>query len=360
MDTSLKKIGAGVASVLAAGVFGAANMNLEPSILDYPLLADKPIEKLEWVYHAQEILRLEHNEMGRQFREGIITEQQWNEYLEKSFDEKSKWLGYEASILRTELGYTGFEIMSTSTKEEAYRQEAEQKAFEKSTRWNTKTDEILVKNIAAAATEDFTTYTENDPNSKITVTASKIDIAALARPDSARVYKDMTSAHFSGNFEHLFEGYSGSATTDGGSWLAWAVANSTSILSNSTDTSIFVRWYQESGTDVRFYIGCAGGQAGVLSLNQNTVYYIKVKRNEAVGTFGTAYVYVYSDSGRTTLVGSNSIALVTALYDYQYIYGFANMGGAAGFFFTGYLQNLNLQETPAASPVVPNQTIIFE
>lgn len=199
------------------------------------------------------------------------------------------------------------------------------------------------------AYQDFSTYTEDDPNAKITVTSTKIDVAALARPDAARVYKDMGSNHFAGDFEHLYEGYSGAATTDGGSWIAWAVANVTNLLSNSTDTAIFCRWYQESSTDVRFYIGHAGGQAGVFSLNQDQLYYIKLKRDEAVGTYGTAYVYVYSDSGRTSLIGSNSVTLATAKYDFQYLYGFANMGGAAGFFFTGYLQNLDIQEAAAAT-----------
>lgn len=348
-----------VTTFVVMGTLGVGNLNLKPSIFQYPLLADEPIEKLEWVYKAQEVLRLEHNEMGRQYREGIIKEYQWDEYLAKSFDEKSKWLGHEASVLRTELGYTGYEILSTSTKAEAYRQEQEQRAFEKSTRWDVKTDAIFVSNIAEAAVEDFTTYTENDPNAKITVTSTKVDIAGLAEEDAARVYKDMGATHFSGNFEHLVEVYTAAAMTDGINFMSWGVSNSATMLSTSLGTGIAGRTYQEASNDVRFYITIASVQAGVSSLNENTLYYITYKRDEAIGTYGTAYVYVYSNSSRTTLLGSNSVALVTALYDYQYVYGFANYGNSAGAFVTtAYTQNLDLQEAaPATAPA--NQGIIF-
>ena len=54
------------------------------------------------------------------------------------------------------------------------------------------------------AIEDFSTYTETDPNSKIAVTSSKIDVSAIDRGDNAYVYDDKGSNFFDGDFEFLF------------------------------------------------------------------------------------------------------------------------------------------------------------
>jgi len=54
---------------------------------------------------------------------------------------------------------------------------------------------------ASPAYEDFTTYTEEDPNSHITKNSSRVTFSNLTRPESAYVYKDFGSGYFSGDFE---------------------------------------------------------------------------------------------------------------------------------------------------------------
>ena len=49
---------------------------------------------------------------------------------------------------------------------------------------------LLFPNVSLGAVEDFTTYTEADPNSKITVTSSKIDVDTMRSDDEGYVYKD--------------------------------------------------------------------------------------------------------------------------------------------------------------------------
>lgn len=57
--------------------------------------------------------------------------------------------------------------------------------------------------VGYSASEDFSTYTENDPNSDITITGTgnvRIDVVTMRRDVSARVYKDFTADHF-GDFQ---------------------------------------------------------------------------------------------------------------------------------------------------------------
>src|SRR3990172_12759017 len=55
------------------------------------------------------------------------------------------------------------------------------------------------------AYEDFTTYTEVDPNNRFSVATNVITITELTRTEDAYIYKDQSAGHFSGDFEHLFK-----------------------------------------------------------------------------------------------------------------------------------------------------------
>ena len=51
-------------------------------------------DRFEFAYAAQEKLRLEHNEMGRRFREKEITKEEWEKYLDNNFNPKNRELSY--------------------------------------------------------------------------------------------------------------------------------------------------------------------------------------------------------------------------------------------------------------------------
>ncbi|GAH55610.1 unnamed protein product, partial [marine sediment metagenome] len=76
------------------------------------------------------------------------------------------------------------------------------------------------------AIEDFTDYAEEDPNTDITKTASRITTDTMRRDVSAYVYKDKGSGHFSGNFEHKVDVRLTAAGTNYGTVIHWALANS--------------------------------------------------------------------------------------------------------------------------------------
>ncbi len=74
------------------------------------------------------------------------------------------------------------------------------------------------------ANENFTTYTEVDPNSRITKTSTKVTWAALDRNETAYVYKDKGVDFFDGDFTHLLTVYM--TTLVNGSYVyAWALTN---------------------------------------------------------------------------------------------------------------------------------------
>jgi len=65
------------------------------------------------------------------------------------------------------------------------------------------------------------------------------------------------------------------------------------------------------------------------SLSQNTDYYLTLKRDEAIGTYGTLYAYIYSDSARTTLVDTLTVTL-TEKQDFRYLFGMISYDSATG------------------------------
>lgn len=49
--------------------------------IKFPINCTELKDKLKFAYRAQELLRLEHNDMGRQYRENKISDLQWKSYI---------------------------------------------------------------------------------------------------------------------------------------------------------------------------------------------------------------------------------------------------------------------------------------
>ena len=60
-----------------------------------------------------------------------------------------------------------------------------------------------------AALQNFTTFTEVDPNTRISKTATRVTWTDITKPEDAYVYKDMTADYFDGDFTHYLTLYSG-------------------------------------------------------------------------------------------------------------------------------------------------------
>jgi len=202
----------------------------------------------------------------------------------------------------------------------------------------------------ADPTEDFTTYTELDADSYISKTSSRVTWASLDRDVDVYVYKDKTSAHFNGNFEHKAT----VTATAGQRWgciAVYALANLIDdvkgIQDASGDTLIVVLY----NANVSKYTPClyeivagtAYSDTGT-ELDINVIRYLTVERDESVGSFGTLYCYVYSDASRETLVETLSLVLHEK-EDFQYIYAGQSYNDATtGKAQSGYIEDLDLQE----------------
>ena len=207
--------------------------------------------------------------------------------------------------------------------------------------------------------ENFTTFTEVDEDGDYTITSTKIDISSLRGDAVSYVYKDMGANFFSGDFTHKLEVFVNSGSSDGQSTKLWAVSNDIGTYSSLTTGSksfLALRADREGTQSLIRIIEVDSGTAYTdqwIGGDDDTLYYLTITRDEATGTYGTIYCYIYSDSGRTTLVDTLSVALHTSKKDFRYIYGAMSRGTTGeSDYFTGYVQNLDLNLDPTIADSV--------
>ena len=212
-----------------------------------------------------------------------------------------------------------------------------------------------------AAIENFGGWAETDPNSRVAVTSSRVTWTDLTRDEDAYVYKDKGADYFSGNFEIQFTHKSIDGATDSSVVSIWAVANTVDDLIG-IDTA--------NGSALAVYVGNAVGSTkidfGMEELDSGTAYYsstyrgdygtnyyITVKRNEAVGAYGTLYCYIYSDSARTNLLSTLSRSLHSSRKDFRYIYALQSWDtGEAVITHSGYNEDVEIVSVTVSSPSV--------
>lgn len=213
------------------------------------------------------------------------------------------------------------------------------------------------------AVEDFTAYTESDPGSEITVTSTKVSWASMARDVDSWVVDDKGVDHFDGDFTHLVETQ---LTADGSTGLGtfWAIANAIDTWDDidAAGGSQLLAFFYGTGPAIYIREIDSGTQYSDTSVNLSagTTYYLEIERDESVGTHGTLYCRIYSDSGRTTLVDTLSIALHSSKKDFRYIYACQNLNtgdSGASRESTAFSQNLDLQEAGGVS-VAPRLTLM--
>lgn len=208
------------------------------------------------------------------------------------------------------------------------------------------------------ATEDLTTYTETDIEGRLTVTVPTCTFTNLQKDETARCFDDKGASHFDGDFEHLLEvkctACDGAATlffwsmqlvedTIRGAQIASSSLLGLELFGFGVNDPGLVLVEIDGGT---FYSDSWSGAV------VNTSYYLTLKRDESVGTYGTFYCYIYSDASRETLVDTLTITLHSSKKDFRYIYatnGYEDPGNQEG---SGYSKDLDLQEgAPPATTV---------
>ena len=190
--------------------------------------------------------------------------------------------------------------------------------------------------------QDLTSgYSETDTGNKFSETASTLTVTALALTDTAILAKDFTASYFSANVTVKFT-VNVSAGSSPGRVEAVVFTNqaaetitghntnshdylSAEIIIGTTGFALYIR--ERNGATETYDDATYEGDTVFFSLSTN--YYCTMIRDEAVGTYGTLYLHVYSDSARTVLLGSATLAL-TEKENFQYFYAGCSIGGAAG------------------------------
>jgi len=199
------------------------------------------------------------------------------------------------------------------------------------------------------AKEDYTAYVEYDLDSKYTVTAHQITVEDLTRNEVAFIYRDFGVNYFSGDFEFDVEGQVKATSNGLATGYCWALTNllqSLNVIDGVSGDFLAVSFQEEDGdVEWRIYLTeCDGGTLyeDYYICSADTTYYLTIKRDESVGTYGTLYCYIYSDSARTTLVDTLTLTLHTSKKDFRYLHAAQSYGGGIHNVFDGVYANLGL------------------
>ncbi len=207
---------------------------------------------------------------------------------------------------------------------------------------------IISINMVLSAQEDFTTWTTVDPFGRMTVTADNVTWVGMSRAENAWVQKDLGTDNFSGdfavNFEFAINAHDANAlvypvviANVNDDWRGLFTANEDAIGVHYKDNNF---GNNEIGVD-EIDGGTTYGYVIDNLLTDNITYYFTLMRNEAIGAFGTIYLYIYSDSDRETLIGTCTITLHSSKKDYTKIQVATSIDEAGGQLSAGVISNLD-------------------
>lgn len=209
------------------------------------------------------------------------------------------------------------------------------------------------------AIEDFTTYTEVDPGTKVTVDANTVSWNDVdTRNSDSYVYKDKDLNHFDGDFEHKFELQWVDSAINGVLMYFWVLANAVNDVKGLVDAGadfFGCNFYDAVETK---YLGIAIYENGSsvddeswVGSSTSTRYFIRMTRDDDGGANNTGQLVAYIATVNYDDEGGNLQATVTAdcsageQNDFRYIYALSTYNsGLADKTGDGFTENLDLQE----------------
>lgn len=204
------------------------------------------------------------------------------------------------------------------------------------------------------AYEDFTTYTEADPNNHITtITATKVDNVGINQAETCYLSKDKGVDFFGSDFTHLVEIFDEDTDTIYGPCGRYVLTNTvtdmnTMIVNDGEYVALDIEANASKIQQIYLMLGGNGGgyQGDNGSFTWTTLYFVTIDRDYNGGTNNTgrytAYVRTGSHAGALidTLVLD---ARAGAQMDLRYVLTAQSYNGVnAGYISTGYTQNLDL------------------
>ena len=188
------------------------------------------------------------------------------------------------------------------------------------------------------AIEDFTTYTEVDASSRLTVTASKARGVNVDRDIDVYLHFDKGVDNYDAidiDFETQIE----SASANGSRGGMGLTVSAISVIDGFGSTDIAVM-FRRLSSGFKFELNRGDAVATDLSaaLSSGTTYYCTLLRTAGSNT---VTLDIYSNSARTTLVETLSVSGYGGSTKYRRLYGFVNKNtGSGGNDWDGFIQNM--------------------
>ena len=216
------------------------------------------------------------------------------------------------------------------------------------TKAGTVTVDFDLKKIGA----DLSAYTEVDPNNRLAETATRITFTGITIDETAYVYKDYTANYFAGDFTHYVDFRVDATPTTDFQCAVWLMSNDLNDYANldvGNKSHLRVTYYKWDVDSGRLYLTERDTSTPYsdyyYGIIPDTTYYLKIVRDEAVGTYGTIYCYIYPTVADriadTNRIDRLEIALHTSKKNYQYLMGFCSEDeNALGRTGSGYVENL--------------------
>ena len=201
--------------------------------------------------------------------------------------------------------------------------------------------------------EDFTTFTEVDPDNRWTETTTRCTATGADRDESDYVYKDYGVGYFGSSWEH---GFTIKITSSGtqGIVVLYMQANALNSWINQTN-AIGLYFYDDVGSPMTISLKDRTGASDTytnLLHDGSKVYYMTLNRS---GT--TLTLYIYNDESRTDLEDTLSITMVDLNYRYLYAGSTWNTSDY-GYPMSGYIENLLITgPIPNFKPQFANESI---
>jgi len=205
--------------------------------------------------------------------------------------------------------------------------------------------------------KDYTTGVKVDPNNRFTVVPSGVTINDLDVPETAYIVWDEGVGAIDGDYEYLVDIIHNSSSSTGSRAIPWTVANevdSLAFLQAAGSLGVHSIILQDLGSLSRIVLqeGITGGGVftALVNVSLNTNYYLRIKRDRAVGVFGTLFCFVYTDPARTApnLISTLSLLLHEDI-DFRYEYGVNSLGVGVTEQFDGVFSNLERIQAVAAA-----------
>lgn len=190
--------------------------------------------------------------------------------------------------------------------------------------------------------EDYTTYTEEDPNSDIVVNSStKITVDTMRRDADAWVVKSY-GAGFFGTFNHDFDFLlteSNASAHIGIHMLGTIVGTEKNHVIAGADAIVIRMSSGGDNTPTIILTEVDGGSEShaspLFDIDVGTQYYMTLKRDST----GLYTVTAYSDTARTIAVGSETL-LGNSSLSFEYAYGMINAEATGSAVASWVMENL--------------------